>query len=78
MGKVTLRGILVQKAFGRGSKSEHQAIYIKTEKADFVFRKKGTNPFENKELLELVGKTVEATGTINDYLFLAEEIKVID
>lgn len=78
MAKVKLSGVLVRKAFGKGSKSEHDAVYIKTENADFVLRKKGANPFENRELLELVGRTVEATGTINEYLFLAEEIKVID
>lgn len=78
MAKVKLSGMVVQKAFGKGSKSEHQAIYIKTEMGEFVLRKAGANPFENNELVDLVGRKVEATGVIKDYLFLADEVRVME
>ncbi|MEP6738019.1 MAG: hypothetical protein ABJA70_21015 [Chryseolinea sp.] len=74
---VKLSGIVVQKAFGKGSKNEHQAIYIETDKGDFVLRKVGDNPFENKAIVNLVGQRVEVKGTIKDYLFLADEIRVL-
>lgn len=70
-----LKGKVICKTFGKGSKSEHEAIYLETEQGEYVLRKAGSNPFENKELNEFVGKQVVATGAVKAYLFVVEEIK---
>jgi hypothetical protein len=72
-----LKGKIVAGKFGGGSKSEHEAIYIHTEKGEYVLRLVGDNPFENSELRSLIGKDVVATGTLKSYLFLAKEIKEV-
>ncbi|MEO7991578.1 MAG: hypothetical protein ABI663_18640 [Chryseolinea sp.] len=73
-----LKGKVVMKKFGKGSKSEHDAVYLETEKGDFVLRQVGANAFENTELKKLVGKEVIANGMVKDYLFLAKTIKEAD
>lgn len=73
-----LKGKVVMKKFGKGSKSEHEAVYLETKKGDFVLRKVGTNAFENTELRKMLGKEVVATGVLKDYLFLAKAIKELD
>ena len=73
-----LKGKVVMKNFGKGSKSEHDAVYLETKKGDFVLRQVGTNAFENKELKKMLGKEVVATGVLKDYLFLAKKIKEVD
>lgn len=76
--KVELVGKVVQKKFGKGSKSEHEAICLQTDEDSYVLRRLGANPFSDPELQKLVGEKVCATGVINDYLFLASELKKID
>ncbi len=73
-----LKGKVVMKKFGKGSKSEHDAVYLETKKGDFVLRQVGTNAFENTELKKMLGKEVIATGVLKDYLFLAKKIKEVD
>ena len=70
-----ITGTVVRKKFSEGSKSEHDAIYIETETSSYVLRRVGANPFSDPELEKLVGKKICATGTINDYLFLASDIR---
>lgn len=70
-----LKGKVVCKTFGKGSKSEHEAVYLETEQGEYVLRKAGSNPFENKELNKFVGKQVIATGVVKAYLFVVEEIR---
>ena len=72
-----LRGKVIEKPFGRGSKSEHEAVYLQTDKGEFLLRKEGSNPFENQELREFVGKEVVATGTLREYLFLVKTIELV-
>lgn len=74
--KVELTGKVSKGPFGKGSKSAHEAIYLKSDKGDFVLRRKGANPFSDPELDKLVGKTVRATGMIADYLFLADDVEL--
>jgi hypothetical protein len=73
-----LTGKVVMKKFGKGSKSEHDAVYIETDKGDFVLRQEGANPFNDHGLKKLVGKTVKAEGVLKDYLFLAKAVKTIE
>ena len=73
-----ISGTVIQKTFAKGSKSEHEAIYIVTDQGEFVLRKKDDNPFENKALLSFVGKKVQADGTLKDYLFLAARVWLVE
>lgn len=74
--KKTIKGKVEVKKFGSGTKSEHNAIYIRDNltNEEYVLRLKGTNPFENNELKSFIGKEVKAKGILDDYLFLADKI----
>lgn len=68
-GKISLE------LFGKGSKSEHNAVFIQTETNKFRLRKKGGNSFYDKELHDSVDKTVTLKGEpLNDDLFIVESI----
>jgi len=71
-GKITIR------PFAKGSKSERDAVYIDTDKGSYVLQKTDENPFERSPLHELEGKTVQAVGELDKYLFLAREVKEIN
>ena len=73
--EVEISGKVVVKKFGEGSKSEHDAVYIETATDSYVIRKIGGNPFNNTSLFKLKGKNITARGTINNYVFLAREIR---
>jgi hypothetical protein len=62
VGKVT------KKPFGKGSKSESEAIFLETGDGEFVLRRQGGNPFHDPELQKLVGKTIRCTGLARDYV----------
>lgn len=70
-------GEVVVKKFGKGSKSEHDAVYLETSGASYVLRKMGGNPFNDPGLQPFVGKQVKATGIVEDYIFFAKEIIII-
>ena len=55
-------GTVVRKPFGRGSKSEHNAVWLVTSDGEFVLRRAGGNPFSDPGLEKLVGKRIECTG----------------
>ncbi|HKD67915.1 MAG TPA: hypothetical protein VKB84_13805 [Candidatus Binataceae bacterium] len=61
IGKVT------KKSFGKGSKSEHNAVYLETDTGDFVLRRQGGNPFRDPQLEQLVGKTIHCRGEARGY-----------
>ena len=73
--EVELTGKVVLKKFGEGSKSEHEAIYFETGTGSYLLRKKGGNPFHDTSLHKLKGKNITARGTINNYIFLAKEVR---
>ena len=72
VGKVT------KKLFGRGSKSEHEAIYLETEQDQYVLRRQGGNPFYDPELHKLIGKRVRCTGVVDDYTLTISDLKEVD
>ena len=73
--EVELSGKVVVKKFGEGSKSEHEAVYFETGAGSYVLRKIGGNPFNDPSLHKLEGKNITARGTINNYVFLAKEVR---
>jgi hypothetical protein len=72
---IELTGKVVVRKFAKGSKSEHDAVYIESDKGDFVLRRVGGNPFHDPKLHELKGKNVTARGVIDNYVFFAKEVK---
>ena len=73
-----LKGKVAIRKFGKGSKSERDAVYILTAHGDFVLRRVGGNTFDDPELKKLVGREVVAEGDLKDYYFMASTIKATD
>jgi len=59
------RGLVVKRRIGIGSKSEHDAVKLVTEKREYVLRRRGGNPFSDPVLNTLVGKTIECDGIVH-------------
>ena len=72
-----ITGKLVKKGFARGSKSEHEAIYLETKDGSYKLKRMGGNPFHDNTLEQLVGKNVTAVGRVDDYQFIATEVKEV-
>jgi hypothetical protein len=69
-------GKVVKKQFGVGSKSERDAVYLKSgDGREYVLRRKsGGNPFHDQELENLVGKNIRAAGdVVGDYTLLMSD-----
>ena len=75
-GEIILKGKVIKKTFGKGSKSEHEAVYIDTGEKTYKLKRAGGNPFFDKALEDLVGKQITASGKLDDYLFVIKEMKV--
>ena len=73
--EIELTGVVIEKAFGTGSKSEHTAIFLQTADGDYQLRRMGGNPFSDPELKNLVGEKVVARGKGNQSLFVASSIE---
>ena len=72
-------GRIVRKAFGQGTKSEHEAVYVATPQGEYLLRRPASNPFEpDAELNSLVGKQVRLSGTLNGYTFFVSDWEVQD
>ena len=76
--EVELTGKVIQKKFGLGSKSEHQAIFLETDNETYQLRRLGENPFSDPGLKKFVGKNITASGKIYANLFVANKIKEND
>lgn len=59
-------GNVVRKQWGKGSKSAHMAVALESGSSLLKLRRVGGNPFFDAELEKLVGKTIEAKGTLLD------------
>lgn len=69
-----LTGKVVAKKFGKGSKSEHDAVYLDTGDKKYRLKKKGGNPFYDESLHKLVGRTIELEGNItSDFFVITDE-----
>ncbi len=71
-----LRGQVTRRVFGKGTKSEHLAVWIDTDRGSFVLRRKGGPAFGDPELDRYVGKTVVCDGFLLSHTLLAERIAV--
>lgn len=73
-----LRGTVVRRPFGRGTKSEHEAIMLDTPQGSFRLRRIQGNAFHDPELDPLVGREILAEGTIHSGTFLLKSWTIID
>ena len=71
-----LKGKVVAGPFGEGSKSARQAIWIETGEERLVLRRKDGPSFGDETLKKYVGKSVECSGFIVGYTFLADKIRI--
>lgn len=70
-----ISGKVTKKMFAAGSKSEHMAVCIETAEGSFVLKRMGGNPFNDPVLNAMVGKVITAVGFVDDYQFIAKELK---
>ena len=68
-------GHVIKKPFGIGSKSERWAIFLVTDKEEYVLRREGGNPFHDAELEDLVGKNISCEGMLTGYTLLMSDWK---
>jgi len=64
-----LKGKVVEGTFSKGSKSEHNAVYLDTGENKYRLKRIGGNPFFDDTLHKLIGKTIEVEGNLTDYFF---------
>ena len=64
-----LTGKVILMKFGKGSKSDHDAVYLDTGKKKYRLKRRGGNPFHDPSINELVGKSIKARGIITPYFF---------
>jgi hypothetical protein len=68
-----ISGQVVKARFAAGSKSDHEAVFLNSDKGRFVLRRTGGNPFFDPELEKLVGKSIRARGEVAGYTFLLSD-----
>ncbi len=67
MGKAKeFTGHVVKAPWGKGSKGEHEAVFLVTGDERLKLRRLGGNPFVDREIEKLVGKSIRAAGTLID------------
>jgi hypothetical protein len=67
------QGRVVSKPVAVGSKSERAAVVLETDSGEYVLRRAGGNPFHDPQLAELVGKEIQATGTLHGYTLIMSQ-----
>lgn len=65
-----ISGIVIKETFGKGSKSERDAVMLDTGDSRFVLRRQTGNPFSDPVLDRLVGKTIRCEGNLTGYTFI--------
>lgn len=64
--------------YGKGSKSEREAVFMQTPDARYILRLKTGRAFTDTKLWEYVGHEVECDGFLVGTTLLAERIELID
>ncbi len=72
-----MTGTVVRAAFGSGSKSEQEAIWLDTGDQRVVLRRKDGPTFGDRSLDKFVGKRVTCDGYMVGYSLLAERIEPV-
>jgi hypothetical protein len=72
-----LTGTVVRGTFGKGSKSEREAIWLDADGRRLVLRRKGGPGMDDRELEKYVGKRVKCDGFVVGYSLLADRIETL-
>lgn len=80
MTRKLVRGTVTKRRYAAGSKSDHEAVMLTTDDGEYRLRRQGGNPFVDPELDRLVGKRIEASGTVVEggSLILDDEVSELD
>ena len=72
-----MRGRVSRGEYGKGSKSEREAVFIETGGDRYLLRRKGGPVFADAELERHVGRTVECDGFLVGSTLLADRIEQV-
>jgi hypothetical protein len=72
-----LAGTVVRGSFGKGSKSEREAIWLEADGRRLVLRCKDGPSYGDRALEKYVGKRVRCDGFIVGYTLLADRIEML-
>ena len=75
--RVEISGEVTMRQTAKGSKSERQATFLDTKDGIYVLRRQGGNPFVDKVLEKLVGKTIHCEGILTDHTLIISKWQVI-
>jgi hypothetical protein len=73
-----LHGHVKEDTYGKGTKSERKAVFIETDDARYLLRRKTGPVFGDSELMRYIGHDVECEGFLVDKTLLAEQIEIVD
>jgi hypothetical protein len=74
----SVRGHVTAGLYAKGSKSEHEAVFIETADGRYVLRRKTGPVFNDTELMQYEGHDVECDGFLIGRTLLAERIVSVD
>jgi hypothetical protein len=74
----SLRGRVTTGLYAKGSKSEHEAVFIETPDRRYLLRRKTGPVFNDTELMQYVGHEIECDGFLIGTTLLAERIVLLD
>jgi len=72
-----LTGTVVRGVFGKGSKSERDAVWLEADGRRLVLRRKAGPSFGDDVLDQYVGKRVKCDGFVVGYTLLADRIETL-
>lgn len=72
-----LHGRVTRDAYGKGSKSERETVFLETPDARYVLRRKTGPVFGDIELAQYVGHEIECDGFVVGTTLLAERIEMV-
>lgn len=73
-----LRGTVVKGMYGKGSKSEREAVFIQTSDSRYLLRRKSGPAFGDSQLDVYVGHVVECDGFAIGTTLLAENVRLVE
>ena len=74
----SVHGRVTESSYAKGSKSEHNAIFIETPDNRYVLRRKSGHAFSDPHLKRYVGHEVECDGFLIGNTLLVERIETRD
>lgn len=73
-----VRGRVTRGEYGKGSKSEREAVFIEIAQGDFLLRRKGGPAFADPYLDQFVSHEVECDGFLVATTLIADRIEIAD